>query len=176
MNKLYGPRSAILPLILLIVFLISGCQSISSLVATVTPIIVPNSTKSIEPTISDSLIPSQSIFPTLIITETLEPPLPTTINSGPFKMIIPVNEVLSGNLEGMVETSDGSLWLITNQDIGKIEGTTLKAYLKGYEGKIAGIDANSRVWMVNEALSQISAWDGKTWTSYGADFGLDTTH
>jgi len=171
MNKLYGPRSAILPLILLIVFQISGCQSISSLVATVTPIIVPNSTKSIEPTISDSLIPSQSISPTLVITETLEPPLPTAINSGPFKMIIPVNEVLSGNLEGMVETSDGSLWLITNHDIGKIEGTTLKAYLKGYEGKIAGIDANSRVWMVNEALSQISAWDGKTWTSYGADSG-----
>jgi len=86
-------------------------------------------------------------------------------------MVIPINEVLSGELEEMRSTEDGSMWLITSEGVGKIENMTLAFYLKGYEGKIAGIDSTSRVWMVNENFSQISAWDGKTWTTYGGESG-----
>jgi len=171
MNKLNGLRSAIRSLMLLIVFLLYGCQSTSGQVEKVTPIIVPSPTKSIEHTKTNYMIPTQTITPTPISTETLEPPQLTALYSGPFKMIIPIKEALSGNLEGLVSTTDGSLWLVTDQDIGKIEGTTLTAHLTGYEGKIAGIDANSRVWMADNDFSQISAWDGKTWTTYGDDSG-----
>ncbi|PKN87461.1 MAG: hypothetical protein CVU46_04215 [Chloroflexi bacterium HGW-Chloroflexi-8] len=171
MNKFNDPHSAIRSLMLLVVFLFSGCQSSSMQVSPVSSTIVPDLTIAIENTRTATLVPTQTLSPSPMVTETLEPPLPTAFYSGPFKMIVTIKEILSGHLEGLVSTSDDRIWLVTNQDVGKIEGTTLTVYLKEYKGKFAGIDSNSRVWIVNNDFSQISAWDGKTWTSYDGAAG-----
>jgi ligand-binding sensor domain-containing protein len=86
-------------------------------------------------------------------------------------MVIPVDEALSGTVKALVSTADGTLWLITEQDIAKIVGTTLTVYLTGIAGEIAGIDSIGRVWVVNEDGTRISAWNGQAWTTYGVDAG-----
>jgi len=52
-----------------------------------------------------------------------------------------------------------------------LEETAWVVYLSDYTGEIAGIDASGRVWVVSEGGDRISAWDGDSWTAYGADAG-----
>lgn len=123
------------------------------------------------PTIPPAIPSTQAVIATPTNPSTAVPSLTTGINSGPFRLVAYVDEVLSGNFKELVSTSDGTLWLISDQGVAKIEGTVIKVYLADYEGTIAGIDAAGRVWVVNEDTSQIAAWNGQAWSTYGNDDG-----
>ncbi|MBN1813520.1 MAG: hypothetical protein JXA14_16905 [Anaerolineae bacterium] len=68
-------------------------------------------------------------------------------------------------------SSDGTLWLITDESAAKLVDTTWSVYLPAYTGEMAGIDASGRVWVLSEDASEISAWGGDSWTTYGVDAG-----
>jgi hypothetical protein len=73
--------------------------------------------------------------------------------------------------EKLHSSPDGTLWLITDRGVAKLENGSWNVYLSNYKGQVAGIDAAGRVWVVSEDTSQISAWDGISWTVYGAKEG-----
>jgi hypothetical protein len=157
----------------LLAILSAGCQPVAMGVST----IIPNNI--LPPTISPESLPTDipiilsipTNIPIRIDTPTPGSPLNAAPASGPFKMVIPIDEVLSGTVESLVSAADGTVWLITEQEIAKIIDTTLTVYLTGLAGKMAEIDSAGRVWVVNEDATQISAWNGQAWTIYGVDSG-----
>jgi hypothetical protein len=173
MNVRYGRSTAFSSILLVLAILSAGCQPAAMQVSTVTPITVTSSTDALVPmpTATPSILSTSAMIQTPASTVTPGSSLITVPTSGPFRMVSPVDEVVSGGVQALVSTADGTLWLITEQDIAKIVGTTITVYLEDISGEIAGIDALGRVWVVNEDAAQISAWDGQTWTAYGAEAG-----
>jgi len=85
--------------------------------------------------------------------------------------VTPIEDVLPGAFQRLHASPDGALWLITDQSVARVVDTIWTVCLTGFAGTLAGIDASKRVWIVNEDTSEISAWDGASWTVYGADAG-----
>jgi hypothetical protein len=173
MDLYHGRRPMFSILSVVLAILTVGCQPVAMRVSTITPTNIPFPTISPVslPTDTPVILPTPTGIPTPVYTPTSGSPLDTAVTSGPFKMVIPVDEVLSGTVESLVSTADGTLWLITEQDIAKILDTTLTVYLTGIAGEVAGIDSTGRVWVVNEETTEISAWNGQAWTTYGVDAG-----
>jgi hypothetical protein len=123
------------------------------------------------PTETSTSIPSPTN--TLEQTATQTPEILETppITSGPFNLVAIVNQVITGTVDSLIATEDGSLWLTTDKGVVKVTDMGLSVYLSGMVGKIAGIDSSGRVWVVNEDMSQIAAWNGKAGTIYGSDSG-----
>jgi hypothetical protein len=87
-----------------------------------------------------------------------------------FRRVIAADEVFGG-IEELRGAPDGGLWAITAEGIARLADTSWSLYLSDYTGKLAGIDASGRIWVISEDASEISAWDGNSWTTYGADAG-----
>lgn len=104
-------------------------------------------------------------------------PLPTLAlgtMSGPFRLIAAVDEVVVGDVQALQSTADGILWLIAERGVARLVDSTWVPYLTEFAGEVAGVDATGRVWVVNDDASQIAAWDGTSWTTYGAEAGWTT--
>jgi hypothetical protein len=82
-----------------------------------------------------------------------------------------VDEVVAGDVHALQSTSDDTLWLITDQGVARLVDSTWTPYLTDFAGEVAGIDSTGRVWVVSDDTSQIAAWDGTSWTTYGAEAG-----
>jgi ligand-binding sensor domain-containing protein len=88
-----------------------------------------------------------------------------------FRLVTPIDEVLPGAISALRPSADGGLWLLTHQGVAKLVDSTWNVYLTDFTGKLAGIDAAGRVWVVSEDTHEISAWDGDSWTIYRTDAG-----
>lgn len=155
----FGWNKMIIPVLAALTILTTGCQQTTKTVSTATP---PDTT---------DILSTRAVSPTPTNPSTPGTAIATATTSGPFRMVIPVDEILSGTPKSLVSTADGNLWLITDREIGKFSGTDLTVYLKDITGDVAGIDMMGRVWVVNEDTTQISAWNGDAWTTYGLDEG-----
>jgi hypothetical protein len=149
MNMRDGQRIMLLSMLVALTILSMNCRLAARLVATATP----------------------AAIPTPAYTATPGSPPTTAPMSGPFRLVIPVGEVLPGTFEALVSNGDGALWLVTGEGIARLVDTTWTVYLAGFTGKIAGIDATGRVWVVSEDAARISAWNGREWTAYGVEAG-----
>ena len=138
----------------------------------------PTSTPAVQPSPSPTAAPAYTPTPETAAKPspspetgpTAEPPGDTT-TIGPFRSVIAVSELLPGAVVHLATSSDGSLWLGTDQGVARIQDGTPTVYLSGYAGTLAGVDDVGRVWVVSEDTSEISAWDGAAWTGYGAGAG-----
>jgi hypothetical protein len=83
---------------------------------------------------------------------------------------MPADEVFGG-IEWLYSSPDGTLWATTKEGIARLVGSSWSLYLADYTGNLAGIDGSGRVWVLSEDGSEISAWDGDSWTTYGAEAG-----
>jgi len=173
MNMRYGRREALPTMLAALAMLSASCQLFARQVSRVTPTLELRPTPSPGLAATDtSLIPTApTLVPVPMDTATPGSPPATAATSGPFRLDIPVDDAVSGTVEALSSTADGTLWLITNQGIAKLEDTTWTPYLTSSTVGIAGIDAVERVWVVNEDATQISAWNGEAWTTYGIDAG-----
>ncbi len=81
------------------------------------------------------------------------------------------SSVSPGDFERLHAAPDGALWLMTDQGVARLVDDAWTIYLTGFAGELVGIDAAGRVWVVSEDTDEISAWDGASWTVYGADAG-----
>jgi hypothetical protein len=79
--------------------------------------------------------------------------------------------MLPGDFERLHASSDGRLWLITDEGIARMRDGVWSIYLDDSTEGLVGIDAAGRAWVVGEESGQISAWDGSTWTAYGDEEG-----
>lgn len=164
MNKRDPRNGKLFSLIIVALMLLAGCK----------PGNIEESTEL--PTGTPSSSPTETHLPPPLITESATP-IRVNITSGPFKMVIPLAEIVTGSVESLSSTSDGSIWLITHKEVVRILENDLDVYLDYYAGQFVGADSKGRVWIVSEDTSQISAWNGNTWKTYGADSGwipLDT--
>lgn len=118
--------------------------------------------------------PSSTTRPANTLTATSRPTLANTPTpmprTGLFRPVIPIDEVLPGNFQRLHTSPDGALWLITDQSIAKLVDETWSIFLTDFTGELMGID-DQRVWIVSADTSEISAWDGVSWTDYGANTG-----
>ena len=135
----------------------------SNVTSTSTPTLTPTST-SIPPILTPTSKPTKTPTPTTTPTPTPRP-LPEMLHQ-----IIPADEVFGG-IEWLRSSPDGGLWAITEEGIAKLEDGSWSLYLSDYAGNLAGIDGSGRVWVVSGDGSEISAWGGGLWTTYGADAG-----
>jgi hypothetical protein len=85
--------------------------------------------------------------------------------------VAPVDEAPSGTSKYLHASPDGALWLISDEGIARMQDEAWHIYLTDFTGELAGIDATGRVWVVSEDTTQITAWDGDSWTAYGAEEG-----
>ena len=117
------------------------------------------------PTITPA--PTETPVPTHTPTPTSTPiPLPDI-----FRPVVPIAQVLPGDIERLQPAPDGGLWLVTDQGVAKLLDGTWTVQLSGFTGELAGIDAAGRAWVVSEDAGTISAWDGASWMDYGAEAG-----
>ncbi|MGC9357241.1 MAG: ligand-binding sensor domain-containing protein, partial [Anaerolineae bacterium] len=139
----------------------------------------PETTTTMEPSPSPIFTPIPTHTPTItpyptrtpIPTQTPTPsPTPTPLPAI-FQQIIPIEEVLPGDFERLHTSSDGTLWLITDEGIARMQEGIWSTYLEDSTAGLVGIDGDGRAWVVSEDTGQISAWDGTTWTVYGDDEG-----
>ena len=145
--------------LLLTAFLLAGCTSSE----------IPGST--ISPSAIATLLPNPVELATPTNVAPSVSPTPNSLTSGPFKMVLPIDAITTDTVESLISTSNGSLWLITREMIIRILENEPEVYLSDYPGKFVGLDDLGRVWVVSEDTSEISAWDGKTRTTFGADNG-----
>jgi len=124
-----------------VAILLAGCNSSERPLATNSPsataTLLPNPVELATPT---NAAPSVS-------------PTPIPLTSGPFKMVLPIDEITTGTVESLISTSDGSLWLVTREKIVRIQENEAAVYLSDYPGSFAGVDDLGRVWVVSEDTS-----------------------
>jgi len=122
------------------------------------------------PALASSPSPSPTPVPPPLPAATSESPR-VLATSGPYGMVQFVDEILPGTFEALLSTAGGASWLVTDQSIAQLVESTWTPYLASYQGQMAGIDSGGRVWVVNQDATEISAWGGDAWTTYGAGTG-----
>lgn len=150
-----------------------SCRLITMQVPKVIPTILPPTARpeTLLPTNTPILSPSPTMMSTPVNTKTPEPTSTAVPVSGSFRLVLPVEEMLAGNVEALTPTSDGTLWLVTDQGVARLVDGTWNVYLSDLPGKIAGIDSTGRVWVAHDDTAKISAWNGQDWTAYGSEAG-----
>ncbi len=125
-----------------------------------------------------SSIPQAATATTVARTPTLKPSPTVTPSSTPiagrFRPVTLIDDVVPGSIQRLYPSSDGALWLITDEVAAKWMDTNWSFYLSDYSGTLVGIDQSERVWVVSEDTTEISAWDGETWTIYATKTGWKT--
>jgi WD40 repeat protein len=101
-------------------------------------------------------------------TPTLEPH-----SMGPFHPVVPAEVDFLGDAwsTDLYAAPGGELYLYTDRAIALLSGSTWEPYLSDLPGDLLGFDESDRVWVASEDGSQISAWDGHSWKSYGPTQG-----
>jgi hypothetical protein len=66
---------------------------------------------------------------------------------------------------------DGTPWLVTDGSAAQFRDNEWTVELTELAGRVIGIDRDGRFWVVGEDFGEISAWDGSSWTAYGAGAG-----
>ena len=137
----------------------------------VTETATPAASATVEPTITPTSTPSSALKPSA----TPVPPTPTVLATDivPFYKVLAIDDIPADDIVDLHATSDGRLWLETVQGILKLQDTTWSPYLTEYKGEMVGLDNQKRVWVISEDGSQISAWDGESWSTYGGDVGWE---
>ncbi len=131
---------------------------------TPTETLTPSPTSTTRPANTATATPRPTFTPTPA--PTLTPtPLPDL-----FRPVTPIDDVLPGDFERLHAAPDGALWLMSDQGVAWLVDDAWSIYLTGFAGELVGIDAE-RIWVVSEDASEISAWDGVSWTDYAADAG-----
>ena len=116
------------------------------------------------------IVPLETEVPIAEKTEIAAAPTTPPVFSGPFMMVEGLDEDISPSFDALVSTADGTVWLITEEQVVKILDTKLGVFLEDYPGKIMAVDDMERVWVISED-GEISAWNGTSWTTYGAETG-----
>jgi ligand-binding sensor domain-containing protein len=139
---------------------------------------VPQGLSVAQPLSSPSFTPIPTCTPTRTPiptqTPTSPPPTPTpTPLPDIFQPVAAVDEILPGGFQRLHAAPDGDLWMITDQGAAERTDETWRVRLADSDsrGQIVGIDAAGRVWAASEDTTQIAAWDGAAWITYGADVG-----
>lgn len=94
--------------------------------------------------------------------------------TGPFRSVTSIDVELPGKSweRRLSAMPDDTLWLYTDEGIAVLRDTTAwEVYLSEFPGTLVGFDDSGMVWVVSEDASEISSWDGITWTRYDADEG-----
>jgi hypothetical protein len=137
--------------------------------ATTTPTDTPKPTATLRPTRTPR--PTYTRRPT----RTPKPPPTDTATPTPlpdlFRLVAPIDVDLPGWAQDLQIGPGGTAWLTTDQAAAKLSGSTWSVYLSDISGELVGVDTAGRAWVVNEDFSEISAWDGTSWTAYAADAG-----
>ena len=92
-------------------------------------------------------------------------------SSGQPRSVLAIDELLPGNVIYLSHTPDGALWLATDEGVARMRDDAWEVHVSGLPGMLLGVDETSRVWVLSEDASAISAWDGAAWTVYGPDEG-----
>ncbi len=99
-------------------------------------------------------------------------PQPTPISPPEaIRQVTPIEDVLPGQFQQLYASPDGALWLVTDKGVAVRRDEGWRAYLDDLSGEMVGIDPDGRVWVMSEDTAQIRAWDGSSWTVYGAETG-----
>ncbi|MCP4358122.1 MAG: hypothetical protein GY796_08930 [Chloroflexi bacterium] len=136
--------------------------------ATATETAVPTST--LTPTATKPPSPASTPAPTATDTPSPAPKptmTPLAVQIGPFRRVGPVPDV---GLHRLHIDSHGRLYLIADS-IMQFDDENWTPYLDNFEGHFVGIDADGRVWTRNESGTQVAAWNGESWQTYGAEAG-----
>lgn len=116
---------------------------------------------------SSAAVPASTILPiitplqptaTTIPTNTPEPtPAPTTF--GPLLPVAPLPPTLTGRPLFLTYSTNGRLFLGTNEAVWSWDGTTWQVYLAQYGGqrRPLGMDAAANVWLYDPEQDQVSA-------------------
>ncbi len=102
-------------------------------------------------------------------------PSPTAIDSlPPFHLVARLDS--PGFLESIIDLrpeADGALWLVTDLRVLTLRDGTWATYLSDLIGRMLGMDASHRVWVIAGRGDEISAWDGAHWSTYGPAAGWE---
>lgn len=125
----------------------------------------------VPPTSLPVILHQETAVPTTAPTESTATPTTSPVSSGPFRMVEGLDENIAPSFDALVSTADGMIWLITKEHVIKIQDAKPVVFLEEYPGKILAVDDLERVWVSSEDGAEVSAWDGKAWTTYAADTG-----
>ena len=154
---------------LTIALLLCSCANVPSPSPSPTCPPSPSATAPPVPTATPLPTPTHTPPPPATATPTLVPtvtPLP-----GPLHLVGSIAELLPGGSARLYGAPDGALWLATDQSVVRLVDGVWNTFLADYTGSLAGIDAAGRALVVSEDGSTISAWDGVSWTTWGAADG-----
>ncbi len=141
--------------------------------ATPTPTATGTATPAATPPPSFTPIRTATRTLTRTPTPTPRPTPPQEVTPIPdlLRQVVAIEDVLPGRFPGLRPAPDGTLWLTTDQAIARGIENTWTVVLAEYTGRLVGMDAQGRVWVVSDDTIEISAWDGASWTVYAADEG-----
>jgi hypothetical protein len=102
-------------------------------------------------------------------TDTPEPPThtPTPEVGGPFRRFPLPAGFPHETLTILQASPDGRLFLRSGQTILVLAYEVWSIYLSDFSGTLVGLDSLGRAWVVDDSGSEIAAWDGNEWTTYG---------
>jgi len=145
-----------------VISLLTACtaQIPSTLVATIMPTSTTTARSTFTPTAISILTPSPS--PTVSI--------PTFAS---FQPVMSIGLAASEHVLNMVAESEDIIWLLTDQRVMQYRQGTWTDYLPQFSGAIIGMDSNHRAWVVSDDRTQVSVWDGSTWTTTGQEAGWE---
>lgn len=136
------------------------------------------------PSVTSTLMPTLEQIPTLTATHTIVPlPDPTTTPTqlpeqlpediGPFRFVTSVpNPLLDPYSSVQVRAlADGSVWIITSQEVIRWYDQTWEVVLSESEDFLAAVDDGGRLWVLRQDTSAIVAWQDGQWITYDADSG-----
>jgi len=110
-------------------------------------------------------------FPPLQIQETPQQAAAILETVGPFHQVSRDEALIADRVTGMQPAGDGSILLLSESGYSTFKDDQWTGFFTDFMGALVGIDRSGRVWVASRDGTQISAWDGTQWISYGADEG-----
>ncbi|HEY45364.1 MAG TPA: hypothetical protein G4O14_01120 [Anaerolineae bacterium] len=128
--------------------------------------------------ISSSQPPTNTLIPVTrppSLTSTAIPISPTPITIPeivePFHPVFLPENLQQQTFSILGATKDGKLWLRSNQTIVTLEDRTWSVNLSDFSGDLIGLYEDGTIWISSEDGSEISTWDGTSWTTFTEDDG-----
>lgn len=118
-----------------------------------------------------------AVTPTPSPTEALAAtPTPVSLLARFFDPLGPFDGVLPGLVLDLRVSPDGILWVMNENGIASLFGSTWKVHFPEETFWLAGFDDTGRTWMVNEPGTAILSWNGNEWRVYGDQEGWTPIH